>query len=286
VNLFKSPVRRTTAILAGAFFGLAGAVAIAAPASAHHPEVNADSACVNENGTWTVKWTVTNSEDDLTADVTGVETEPEGSTFTGIKVTDTLPRSGDGALHGVQTVPADAESAKLTVHAHWKRDGNDINADKSGWTRKPGDKCETDTPPTTPPTTPPAEPGQPEPILSQDCTTITLGLKNPEDGETITLNFKTSKGETRSDVIKPGESKSEKFSAKPGFTVTLSIKAVDGSETVAYKQPEGCDNSGGGGGLPVTGAAAGGIAAGAAGLLVAGGVLFFMARRRKIRFTA
>jgi LPXTG-motif cell wall-anchored protein len=286
VNLLKSPVRRATAVLAGAFIGLAGAVAIAAPASAHHPEVNADSSCVNEDGTWTVKWTVTNSEDDLTADITGVEALPAGSKFTGIKATDTLPKAGEGTLQAVQTVPADADYAKLTVAAHWKRDGNDINADRSGHTGKPTEKCDKTPPPATTPPAPPAEPGQPEPIIKQDCETITLGLKNPKDGEEFTLNFKTSKGEERSDVIEPGESKSETFSATPGFKVTLSIKGVEGSETVAYQQPDNCDDSGQGGGLPKTGAAAGSIAAGAAVLLIAGVVLFFVARRRKVKFTA
>jgi hypothetical protein len=100
VNLLKSPFRRTTAVLAGAFIGLAGAVAIAAPASAHHPEVSPESSCINADGSWTVKWTITNSEDDLEGTITSVRTLPRKSTITGIEEGDTLPKSVDGALHG------------------------------------------------------------------------------------------------------------------------------------------------------------------------------------------
>jgi LPXTG-motif cell wall-anchored protein len=120
-----------------------------------------------------------------------------------------------------------------------------------------------------------------------DCTTLTIGLDNPADGVPITLHYKTSKGEERDTTINPGEKKTDKFSATPGFTVTVSAPGLDNStETIAYEQPDNCDNSGGGGGLAKTGAAAGSIAGGAAVLLIAGGVLFFLARRRKVKFTA
>jgi LPXTG-motif cell wall-anchored protein len=307
VNLLKSPFRRTTAVLAGAFIGLAGAVAIAAPASAHHPEVSPESSCINADGSWTVKWTITNSEDDLEGTITSVRMLPRKSTITGIEEGDTLPKSVDGALHAVQTVEADAklDRAFLAITAHWVRDDKPIDGFNTGTAPKPTEECGPETPPTTPPTTPPSTPpstpptttpttppssppasDEPTPILDMDCTTMTIGLANPATGEDITLHFKTSKGEERTDVIKPGESKTEKFSATTGFTVTLTADGIEGSLTVPYEQPDNCDNSGGGGGLPVTGAAAGSIAGGAAVLLIAGGVLFFLARRRKVKFTA
>jgi LPXTG-motif cell wall-anchored protein len=121
-----------------------------------------------------------------------------------------------------------------------------------------------------------------------DCTTLTIGLDNPANGVDITLHFKTSKGEKRTTLISKGQKKTEKFSATPGFTITVSADGIDngGSETIAYKKPAGCSGNGSGGGLPVTGAAAGTIAGGAALLLIVGGVLFVMARRRKVKFTA
>jgi LPXTG-motif cell wall-anchored protein len=122
-----------------------------------------------------------------------------------------------------------------------------------------------------------------------DCTTLTIGLDNPANGVDITLHFKTSKGEKRTTLISKGQKKTEKFSATPGFTITVSADGIDNggsSETIAYKKPAGCSGNGSGGGLPVTGAAAGTIAGGAALLLIVGGVLFVMARRRKVKFTA
>ena len=89
-------------------------------------------------------------------------------------------------------------------------------------------------------------------------------------------------------MIKPGEKKSEKFSAVPGFTVTVTPTGFDGHgpETIAYQKPADCDTSGSGGGLPVTGAAAGTIAGGAGLLLALGAVMFVVSRRRKVKFTA
>ena len=121
---------------------------------------------------------------------------------------------------------------------------------------------------------------------------MTIGLDNQADGDKFTLKFKTSKGEERTLVINPGEAKSAKFSAAPGFSIKLTFTATvddqDFSETttIEYEQPEDCDTSGNGGGLPVTGAAAGGLAGGAGALLAVGVGLFLMARRRKVKFTA
>ncbi|RZU49802.1 LPXTG-motif cell wall-anchored protein [Krasilnikovia cinnamomea] len=299
MKLFKSPLRRSTAALAGTFLGLAGVVVFAAPASAHHPVVAGTPSCVKEDGTWTVEWTVTNSEKDLQGDITSVTAGPEGSTFTGIKVQDVLPKNGEGELKGTQTLPASAESATLTIGAHWKRGYTDRNADNSGTVRKSQEKCAPTDKPSTPPTKPstpptkpskPAEPNEPTPIVEADCTTVSIGFDNPKDGMEFTLHLKTSKGEKRDVTIKPGDRKVEKFSATPGFQIKLSVSAkgygTSPVETITYQLPEGCDSNGGGGGLPVTGAAAGSIAGGAAALLAIGGVLFFLARRRKVKFTA
>ena len=110
---------------------------------------------------------------------------------------------------------------------------------------------------------------------------------NPTVEVKVTLT--TSKGETRTLVVKPNEQKVEKFSATPGFVLTVKDEASGESVKLPYTQPEDCSAGGGGGEepeLPLTGAAAGGIAGGAALLLGAGGVLFLMARRRKVKFTA
>jgi LPXTG-motif cell wall-anchored protein len=78
VNL-KSPFRRTTALVAGAFIGLIGAVALTSPASAHAPVVKGTASCL-ENGKWKVDWSVSNDYG-LWADIRSVS----GSTNPAIK---------------------------------------------------------------------------------------------------------------------------------------------------------------------------------------------------------
>jgi hypothetical protein len=132
----------------------------------------------------------------------------------------------------------------------------------------------------------------PTPIVDIDCSTMTFGLDNTKGTIEYKMHFKTSKGEVRDLDIKPGEKKSEKFSATTGFKLTITFSAiVDGNsypdtETFTYVKPDDCDDNGSGGGLALTGANAGGIAGGAALLLAIGGGLFFLARRRKVNFTA
>src|SRR3954471_22963490 len=58
VNLFKSKLRRSTAVVAGAFLGLVGVVAFAAPASAHHSIVSGTPRCDSTTGEWVVTWAV------------------------------------------------------------------------------------------------------------------------------------------------------------------------------------------------------------------------------------
>jgi LPXTG-motif cell wall-anchored protein len=325
VKLFKSPLRRTTAVLAGAFIGMAGAVALAAPASAHSPSVSGEAKCIDDgSGTWTANWlfgndfrsyaNVSKIELDPQLELTGPITEPDKR----------IPAFSAGhpklEIPGYTEVPADVTSVTAKVWLNWPRDGY-ANFEPATYTVNKPEDCvgtpstppsdepstppsdepstppsdepstppsdEPSTPPTTPPSSTPTTPAEPTPILEFNCTTLVIGLDNPADGVAITLHYKTSKGEERDTTINPGEKKTDTFSATPGFTVTVSAPGLDDStETIAYEKPAGCDTAGGGGGLPVTGAAAGTIAGGAGLLLAVGGVLFFMARRRKVKFTA
>jgi hypothetical protein len=333
VKLLKSPLRRTTAVLAGAFLGLAGAAVLAAPASAHAPTVSGTATCAKD-GSWNIDWAVGNPMS-FRATVHEIILDPQLPLTGAIADHSTVIPSHSDAhprlqRHGATEVPATVDSVHIKVWLYWKLD-NYTNIDPAEYTvNKPGDcgtpptsepsnppsdepstppsdepstppSDEPSTPPSDEPSTPPSDepstpptnqppaPGEPTPILDRDCTSMTIGLDNPANGIPIPLHFETSKGEVRDVTINPGEKKVEKFSATPGFTVTVSVKGYeDKGETIAYEKPDNCDSagSGGGGGLPVTGAAAGSIAGGAVALLAAGGVLFFMARRRKVKFTA
>jgi hypothetical protein len=290
VNLLKSPLRRTTAIVAGALIGMAGVVAFAGPASAHYGGIQGTAHCATDGSSWTVDWVLqTENTNGKTGTLSNVQSTQGTAPLT--VIVNGAEVAPNGSLSETQHFSLDTKDAQLSAHVAWPdRAKADLNSPRVSVPEgcHPTPPPTTPTPPTTPPTTEAPAPGAPTPILTQDCTTMTIGLSNPKEGKTITLDFETKKGEKRHDVIAPGETKTEKFSATPGFWVKVTPTGIEGGtpETINYEQPPGCDTAGSGGGLPVTGAAAGSIAGGAAVLLVAGGVLFMVARRRKVRFTA
>ncbi|HEX2772593.1 MAG TPA: cell wall anchor protein, partial [Micromonosporaceae bacterium] len=77
MNRPKLSLRRPLAVLGATFVGLAAAVAVAAPASAHHPEI-AGTGCKLEDGSVKVTWTVTNSETEWTAEILEISS-PSGA---------------------------------------------------------------------------------------------------------------------------------------------------------------------------------------------------------------
>jgi LPXTG-motif cell wall-anchored protein len=121
VNRKKLSLRRPIAMVGAAVLGLAAAVALSSPASAHHPIVSGEGGCI-ENGQWEAVWTVVNSEDDLEGKI--VKVEP--AAVEGIAEGVTLPASVDGQLTGKQIVPAATTSVTLKVKVKWKRGDNII----------------------------------------------------------------------------------------------------------------------------------------------------------------
>ena len=296
MNLLKSPVRRATAVLAGAVLGMAGAVAFAAPAMATHPTVTGTADCVAKDG-WKVTWTVTNDWE-VEGEVRDVIlSKPEGAKLIEggqIVIGATLKRKSENPkLVSEQLVPANELKAKLRVSVKFPNHtggGEQVIPRPEKVCDEPEDNPTPGPSGSTGPSQPPVV-GDAEPIIKMDCDTLTFGLDNPADGDEIKLTLTTSKGETRKLTVKPGEQKVEKFSATPGFVLTVKDEASGESFELPYTQPADCSGSGSGGGgeepeLPLTGAAAGGIAGGAALLLAAGAFLFVMARRRKVKFTA
>jgi len=285
VNLRKSPLRRTTAVAAGALIGLAGVMAFAAPASAHHPIVEGDATCVNADGTWEVTWKVANSETDVEGKVTAVALTPTDSSVTVIAVDATLPRLGQGVLVGVQKLPKTAESADISVSAEWQRDRTHTatrGADQP--VQKPAELCEPtpepsgstpsepepepstpsdepstpaeepSTPPSTPPSletgNPPTPKDEPEFVYDQTCDTLTVGIAIPADWpEDIEVTFQPNTGKAKHVFGKRGQTVTVDFPAKKGLKVTAWPKGYDEeAATIAYKAPADCETSGGGGG--------------------------------------
>jgi LPXTG-motif cell wall-anchored protein len=117
----RNPVtRRLVAVTASAFIGLVGALALAAPVSAHKPLVDGVAECDLATGEYVITWTVANSEDDITGELTAVQADPGG--LSTIVVGATLPKEGDGVLSETQRVPGDTTEASLSVRATWMRD--------------------------------------------------------------------------------------------------------------------------------------------------------------------
>ena len=288
MKLFKSPVRRSAAIVAGALAGLAGAVAIAAPASAHHPTVVPKSACVNPDGTWQVTWAVANSESDITATLDSVEFGPAGrSTLTGIDTASILPRSGDGPLIGVQTLNEHVQLATLTVQAHWIRldadngEPYDIVQVDTGRRVRPQKECEPESPspspsiptpspsapepsesapapepsasesnPPTEPTPTPTEsaPAEAQWIYDQTCDTLTVGVDVPADWDDLTVTFTPSTGEAKTVTAPAGKETTVDFPASTGLKVVASAKGFE-DETATITYKQPADcDTGGNGG--------------------------------------
>ncbi|HWS32213.1 MAG TPA: LPXTG cell wall anchor domain-containing protein [Actinoplanes sp.] len=327
---------------------MAGAVAFASPALAHHSVVTGTSSCDQVTGEWIVDWSVTaiGHKVDQNFEWTYVALTPAGTTIDNpnLTVNGKKDLKSGRPITGKQRVPGTEKSATLTVQARWDNDvqekpvtsrpvpleGECVKTPPPGGEESPSPSPSVSTPPVDQPSpspsvsspapsspapsspapsspapsspapstsTPPAgipEDVPAEPIFSQTCDTITIGVDNTNNKTPFTIDYKTSKGEERNLVVEPGKTGSETFSANDGFTVDVTFtveyegKTYTESATIPFEQGEDCTGGGGGGDgeLPLTGAAAGGIAGGAAALLAIGGGLFFMARRRKVKFTA
>ncbi|MFS8477623.1 MAG: LPXTG cell wall anchor domain-containing protein [Micromonosporaceae bacterium] len=263
--------RRLAAVTAAAFVGAAATLALASPASAHHPIVKGEAVCDTATGDWVVTWTVGNSERDLEAKVTKVELAPAGTTITNIAEGAVLPKKGAGVLTGVQRVSADKDMASLTVHAKWDRK-KPVTAKAQGKVYFK-DECAKETP----------KEAKPAAEFKTSCDmTVTVILTNAEDATAPAAFTVTGKdGFSEQKTVAPGEQAEVAVPAANAAEITVTEGAQDAVvATNERAAPANCDS------LPVTGVQAGAIAAGALGLLGVGAALFFVARRRRIRFVA
>jgi len=255
--------------------GAAATLALASPASAHHPIVSGTADCDETTGEWVVTWTVENSERDLEGEITKVTTTPDMALST-ITVGATVPKRGAGALTEEVRVGNDVTSASLSVEVRWERTfpWNNrirvIEAERSATVTLGGDCA---------PTAPVVE-------STSDCDSLTVTVTNPAKEP---LEAVVTVGEdTRTLEVEPGATAEASFPAGEGTVATATIG--DASVDLPWVEPEDCDEPGGGGGderedLPVTGAPAGLLAGGAALLLAAGAGMYLVARRRRVTFT-
>jgi LPXTG-motif cell wall-anchored protein len=221
-------LRRLAVLATGALLGLGGVLAIAAPASAHHPIVTGSAHCETSTGDWIVDWEVANSESDLTGKLTDVTLEPAGTTVTNIVVGATLPVSGDGPLKGVQRVAANETGAKLTVDAEWWRNGNHITSTKSGEVTFAG-SCEED---------------HALPTASTDSAcdgSVAVTLANAKDAtKSAKFTVEGAKGFSVEKTVAPGEQVVVNVPAESATDITIS---ADGKvlKKDSWKQPADCE---------------------------------------------
>lgn len=116
--------------------GLAGATALAAPAQAQEqwtpPALELESATCNADFEWELEWSLTdttdtvNTPDDYTYTVAEVLTQIGDDDFGpwedaaldgSLQVGAVLPRTGDGSLTAIQTLPGDTERVKLKAQS-------------------------------------------------------------------------------------------------------------------------------------------------------------------------
>ncbi|HET9518684.1 MAG TPA: LPXTG cell wall anchor domain-containing protein [Actinoplanes sp.] len=121
MNPLKSPLKRTTAAIAGAALGLTGALAFAAPAAAHHTTITGVTACT-PSGDWTVTWTVVNSEARKVATIKQVFVQPLNGTVDGVVAGGEIPAGGQ--IIGTQQLSKNQYNAELSIIAEWLTKAN------------------------------------------------------------------------------------------------------------------------------------------------------------------
>ncbi len=203
----KLSLRRPLAILGATFLGLTATLALATPASAHHPIVSGAAVCVTPDGDWKVAWTVGNSEGDIPATITWLDPTPGSSPVTGFDKGSEVPAGGE--ITGEQLVPSSNKQASLKVRLRWVRehDGRkEIIAQGSEQDHRPpagvphpvrrsdpdpeprsehrahaGARTDPDPDPETNPNPEPAEPAE---IVTFTCDELTFTINNPADRRT------------------------------------------------------------------------------------------------------
>ncbi|HTF06619.1 MAG TPA: LPXTG cell wall anchor domain-containing protein [Asanoa sp.] len=228
--MFQIPtaLRRPLAVAGAAIVGLAAAVVLGSPASAHHPEVSGTASCVE--GKWQVDWTVVNSEKDLAGDITGVNFTPTATSDT-VKVGAALPAytGPDAVLRTTQTLDITVTSATLSVDAHWVRNDKNINATKSATVTVPKGGCRT---------------SKPEVTFTDDCTgQVTVVVSNgTEATEKLPYDVQVDGKSVAKGTVEIGKS-SEPIVVPAGDGETApAIRVVSGEKEIGkhtWTEPEG-----------------------------------------------
>jgi len=229
VNLLKSKLRRTTAVVAGAILGLGGVAFLASPASAHHSVVQGTPTCDTATGDWVVQWEVNaiggkyNGKDSTAFRLNFAEATPTAlaapdATHNLVVTTDDkFPFPTGTVLKAEQRVASTETTATLKVKTAWDNGFTKTDPD-SGTVTFEGTCAKT----------PPASP-KPEAHLGFSCENAIVTLTNgPDATKDADFTVKGSNGFVKNVTVAAG--------AKPA---TVEIPAKDAESIKVYEKNSG-----------------------------------------------
>lgn len=294
-------IHRASAVVAGAFVGLAGVFSLVAPAGASSAGLSATTSCFDRG--WKVSWKLVNGGVDgvlgkVESKVVKIQTPPGIGSQGNAPVRPTLPAMAvlaDGVqVAGGQVVTASQDvrleylEVELKATVTWGSGASAVTRDVAATAVKPAG-CTTippiaeATPPHLPPDFPPPLPTGDDPDGFPPPPEDTEGeppIGLPTPGDDTAEEDPGSEGENPAE--EPAAGSDDAGEVPPAETAAPSPAQATTPAAVEVAAVSG----GGDDDLPLTGAAVGSIAAGSALLLGVGVALFVVSRRRRVKFTA
>jgi len=244
VNRKPSVLRRTLAVAGAAFLGLAGAVAVSSPASAHHSAIKGEAVCDTKTGEYVVNWTIQvfapkeadrfkfvyvnayraiNEKDIEYIEVPGISVTPEDQGY---------PYLSSEPFKVTQRVDGKYVRVALAVRSKWS---NGFEEKDVVWNKVyfPGD-CEQEPEPE-------PEEAAPHAIADYDCEAAYIKLSN-EAAAKVDAEFTITNGDWTKDVtVKPGEDVAPiTVPAVRGDKITVTEKTTGNVYEFTHKPKSGC----------------------------------------------
>lgn len=255
--------KRLLALAGSALVGAFGAVALASPAQAHHPEITGTSKCL-DNGKYEISWVVGHvTEQNRKMRVLKLSAKPD-TNVEGLKELDEV--DAGKTKTATQLVPGTTTEASLTVHGQWINTNGtetDIFSSATGHVKLDG-TCE------------PTEIPKPTATGESTCDKFTITIANPQGGKTAeaTITYGTQEKKV---TVEPGKTEKVELSPSSETKAKVVFAGLDGAVVVEYKKPGDCAD------LPRTGDDTLTYVASGTGIAGLGVLVFFLARRRLVR---
>jgi hypothetical protein len=218
-------LRRILGLVVAMVAGTLATFVLATPASAHSSAISPSAYCDPTNGTWTVEWTVTNSQSDSEATLTHVVVTPSG-TDAGDVANGALVPAKPGKLVGIQkNIPASTTRATLQEQSTWASDGFTEKYPQ----KKPVDFVGTCTQ------------GKPVPTASfvSNCDgTVTGSLTNDKTAKVPATFTVTTTGAPKTYTVAIGATQTITTTAAESKNIAISAPGL--SVTYSWKQPPNC----------------------------------------------